>query len=311
LKNHVPDKEISAFLVNLQLIFGVIIGFDHENKLADVSFVRDALLFKDGHDLTEMTRLSSKKVSIIPPEGYTLKFEFDSSDEETKNIAETVDLSNYIGEFATFSDLPYPSQLTDVAYVLNTNCYYIFIQPEGLGPNWNLLCHYHPPYVFGDGKNEVTPDMSPMLMYRHPGTRSILPVVLQKGTSLAFNGDIEDCELRFFFYHGLYYQTDFDNYYPFASSLNYDPRGNSIGEFDLVLGGTRGIFKTFLSDYYYWLTNLMKQASFSTRMSFTLLKTLDLQRIYRIFNSRFLIREAKVSVSEEETADVEIECWKV
>jgi hypothetical protein len=46
-------------------------------------------------------------------------------------------------------------------------------------------------------------------------------------------------------------------------------------------------------------------------MPFTLLKTLDLQRICRIFNSRFLIKEAKVTVSEEETADVDIECWKV
>ena len=40
-------------------------------KLADVSFVRDALLFSEGHDLTEITRLSSKKVTIVPPEGYT------------------------------------------------------------------------------------------------------------------------------------------------------------------------------------------------------------------------------------------------
>lgn len=311
LRNHVPDKEIAAFLVNLQLIFGVIIGFDHERKLADVSFVRYALSLSEGLDLTEMTRLSSKKVTIIPPEGYTLKFKFDSSDEETKKIAETVDLSNYIGQYATFSDLPYPSQLTDVAYVLNTNCYYIFSQLEGFGPYWNLLCHYHPPYVFGDGRNEVTPEMSPLLMYRHPGNRSVLPVVLQKGTSLAFNGDPEECELRFFFYHGLYMQTDFDNYYPFASSLNYDPRGNPIGEFDLVLQGNRGIFSTFLSDYYFWLTNLMKHASFSTRISFTLLKTLDLQRIYRIFNSRFLIKEAKIVVTEDEMADVELDCWKV
>ena len=55
----------------------------------------------------------------------------------------------------------------------------------------------------------------------------------------------------------------------------------------------------------------MKQAVFSTRMTFSLLKTLDLQKIYRIFNSRFLIKEAKVAVSEDEMADVEIECWKV
>jgi hypothetical protein len=93
--------------------------------------------------------------------------------------------------------------------------------------------------------------------------------------------------------------------------LNFDPRGNSIGELDLRFAGDRGIFNTFLSSYYDWLSNLMKQASFSTRMSFTLLKTLDLQRIYRIFNSRFLIKEAKVSVSEDEMAEVEIECWKV
>lgn len=311
LKNHVPEKDISAFLVNLQLIFGIIIGFDHEYKLADVSFVRDALLMEDGHDLTEKTVLSSKKVTIVHPEGYTLKFAFDSSDDETKNIAETVDLSNFIGEFTNFADLPVNATLNNVAYVLNTNCYYIFTVVDGPGPYWNLLCHYHPPYVFGDGKNEVTPEMSPLLMYRHPGTRSIYPILLQKGTSIPFNGDTEDCELRFFFYHGLYLQTTFENYYPFASSLNYDPRGNSIGDFDLVFGGTRGIFNTFLSDYYHWLTNLMKQAFFHARMSFTLLKTLDLQRIYRIFNSRFLIKEAKVSISEKEMAEVEIDCRKV
>jgi hypothetical protein len=153
--------------------------------------------------------------------------------------------------------------------------------------------------------------MSPLLMYWHPGTRSIYPILLQKGTSIPFNGDPEDPGFRFFFYHGLYLQTTFENLYPFASSLNFDPRGNSIGELDLRFAGARGIFNTFLSGYYDWLSSLMKQASFSTRMSFTLLKTLDLQRIYRIFNSRFLIKEAKVTVSEDEMAEVEIECWKV
>jgi hypothetical protein len=311
LRNHVPDKEVSAFLINLQLIFGIIIGFDHELKLADVSFVRDALLCTEANDLTEFTRLSSKKVTIVPPDGYNIRFEFDSSDEETKMISETVDLSNLIGEFATFSDLPFPSQLSDLAYVLNTNCYYIFSRPDGLASSWNLLCHYHPMIMTGNGLNEVGPDMSPLLMHRHPGTRSILPVIRQQGTSLAFSDEINETELRFFFFHGLQMQTDFDSYYPFASSLSYDPRGNSIGNIDLTFTGNKGLYKLFLENYYYWLTDLMKQAVFRTRMTFSLLKTLDLQNIYKIFNSRFLIKEAKIAVSDDEMADVEIECWKV
>jgi hypothetical protein len=310
-KNHVPDKEVASFLVNLQLIFGIIIGFDHEYKLADISFVRDALLMTDGHDLTEMTVLSSKKVTIVPPDGYKLKFAFDSGDDETKNIIETVDLTNFIGVFPHYSAIPYPSKLNDVLYIANSNCYYIYRKVGSLGPYWDLLGHYHPPIVFGDGKNEVTPDMSPLLMYRHPTTRSITPVVLQSGTSLVFNGDPNDCELRLMFYQGLQLNTEFDTTYPFATSLSYDPRGNSIGEVDFLLQGERGIVAFFLSEYYTWLSNRMKQAAFSTRMTFTLLKTLDLQRIFRIFNSRFLIREATVAVSEDEMADVEIECWKV
>jgi len=311
LRNHVPDKEISSFLINLQLIFGVIIGFDHENKLADVSFVRDSLLLTEGHDLTEFTKLSSKKVTIVPPEGYQIRFEFDSSDEETKNVSEKVDLSNFIGTFSTFSGLPFPSKLGDVAFVSNTNCYYIFSKIETGASVWNLLCHYHPVITVGEGLNEVKPDMSPILMYRHPGTRSILPVIRQKGTSLAFSNEINECGFRFLFYHGLQLQSNSDSLYPFGSSLSYDPRGNAIGNIDLVFTGDKGIFKLFLTNYYYWLTNLMKQAVFKTRMTFTLLKTLDLQKIYRIFNSRFLIREAKVVVTEDEMADVELDCWKV
>jgi len=311
LRNHVPDKEVSAFLINLQLIFGVIIGFDHEHKLADVSFVRDALLFNEGHDLTEFTRLSSKKVTIVPPEGYKIRFEFDSSDEETNMVSDSVDLSNYIGTFSTFSSLPFPSKLGDVAFVSNTNCYYIFSKIETGASVWDLLCHYHPVITVGEGLNEVKPDMSPLLMHRHPGTRTILPVIRQQGSSLAFSDEINETELRFFFYHGLCMQAEFDNLYPFASSLSYDPRGNAIGNLDLTFTGSRGVYELYLKNYYYWLTNLMKQAVFSTRMTFSLLKTLDLQKIYRIFNSRFLIKEAKVAVSEDEMADVEIECWKV
>ena len=89
--------------------------------------------------------------------------------------------------------------------------------------------------LVGDGKNEVKPEMSPLLMYRHPGKRLILRDPSKRNFT-CLSMEIMKIAIRdSFFIMVSAMQTEFDNLYPFASSLNYDPRGNSIGEFDLDL----------------------------------------------------------------------------
>jgi len=309
--NHVPEKEISAFLVNLQLLFGIIIGFDHDKKTAEVSFIRDSINFPDGDDLTEFTKFSSKKVVLEPSEGYNIQFDFDTSDRACESIKESVDLSQFIGEFAKFTDLPWPSTINDVAYVRNTNSYYTFIVLDGPGPYWYLLAHYHPVISVGMAKNEVRPEMSPLMTHLLVGNKCVYATILQPGTSFAYADKINDPGLRFLFYHGLCPMVGSKNTYPFGSALSYDSLGNSVGSTDLVLHGSKGIYETFLENYYSWLNNIIKKVTFSTRMTFSKLKLLDLRKIYRIFSSRFLIYEAKVSVTEDTMADVELDCRKV
>jgi hypothetical protein len=309
--NHVPEKEISAFLVNLQLLFGLIIGFDHEKKTAELSFVRDSLNFTEADNLSELTRFSSKKVILEPSEGYNIQFDFDTSDQTTEMIFESVDLSQFIGQFNTFNDLPWPSALNDVAYIKNTNSYYIYNVVAGPGPYWNHLAHYHPIRSIGQAKNEVRPEMSPLMTHMLPGNRNVYATILQEGTSFAYPDKVNECGLRILFYHGLCPMVNSENLYPFGSSLSYDSLGNSVGGIDLVLHGSKSIYDIFLEYYYTWLNNIIKKVTFSSRMTFSKLKLLDLRRLYRIFNARFLIYEAKVSVTEDTMAEVELDCRKV
>lgn len=309
--NHVPEKEISSFLVNLQLLFGVIIGFDHEKKTAELSFVRDSLNFTEADDLTEFTRFSSKKVIIEPSEGYNIQFDFDTSDQTTEFIKDSVDLSQFIGEFDKFTDLPWPSMLNDVAYIKNANAYYIYNVVDGPGPYWNHLAHYHPVTRVGSAKNEVRPEMSPLMTHILMGNKNVYASILQEGTSFAYENMINESGLRILFYHGLRPMIGSEDTYPLGSSLSYDSLGNSLGNLDLILHRSKSIYSVFLEYYYTWLSNLTKKATFATRMTFSQLKTIDLRKIYRIFNSRFLIYEAKVSVTEDKMAEVELDCRKV
>lgn len=310
-RNHVPDKEISDFLISLQVLFGIAIGFDHEKKTAEISFTRDLLRQIEAANLSETAEVSSQKFISVPSEGYAIKYAFDSSDQTSDSIREEVDLANFIGVFNTHHDLPYPSKLNDLAYVRNTNCYYIFNVDAGPGPYWNFLCHYHPVKRVGDGIKEVSCDMSPLMMHWNPGRKNIYPIVLQEGTSLAMEDTVNDFGLRLMIFHGLQPYHTGSGTYPLASSGSYNSDGISVGGLDLSISGDKGLFARYLSEYYAWLTGAPKQLTAKTLMTYSKLKSLDLFKIYRIFNSRYLIKDAKVKVNNDDMAEVELECRKV
>ena len=310
--NHVPDTDIASFLIDLQMLFGIVICFDHEQKIAEVSFIRDILTQLEADDLSEFTARSSNKITFEKKTGYSLQFSFDTSDSASDLIKDPVLDDKYLGEFDTFADLPFPVVLDSTAYVRNTNSYYIYNILDGPGAYWNLLAHNFPLKVIGDGVKEVKPAISPMMMIRHPSTRSVYPYILGEGTSLAFDDSQNDCGLRIMLYHGLRpFFIDPTQTYPFASSVAYDSLGNTIGNLNLRFDGDKGLFENYLSAYYYWLDSKCKQVKLVSHLNFSQLKNLDLLKIHRIFNSRFLIKEAKVPVNNSKLAKIELDCRTV
>jgi hypothetical protein len=253
-------------------------------------FLKDVFASTQEDDYSEFTAKSTKLAGFRSQQSYRLNFEWSATDELTEeNFKETGTL---IGSYASTADLPDPANEGSYALVLNLNAVYRFQDNA-----WAYYTDCHREYKAGAGVTEVKLELSPLMMWsQFPETtdKHVYPKILQEGSS-AHLGD-NDHGFHLLFYRGI--QQDADGYdYPFASVTRYGPTGTALGNYELMLNGTYGLFENFLNEYYNWLMNRSRPVEYEKYFTAAEIQSLNFIRKKRIFQHLFLLDEITIPMS--------------
>jgi hypothetical protein len=292
LANHVPDIKITAFLVTLMKAFGIVHLFSSKSNDVELLFLRDILASAEEDTYSGMTSKSSKLAGFRETRSYKLNFAWSGSDEYTKENFKNIDSGRLLGSYNTFTDLPSLALEGDMAIVRNLHAAYQFTDSA-----WTWFTDLHYPLDIGAGKTALNIDCSPLMMYANydePMVPKVYPKILQEGSSQ--NLGRKEFGFHLLFYRGL--QPDSNgNTYPFASCNKYGPTGDIIGNYEFILDGDNGLFKTWLEDYYNFVMNRSRPVEYERYFSASEIQAINFIRKKRIFQQLFLIDELSIPIS--------------
>ncbi len=238
LQNHVPDVTVGSLINNIAKTFGLAVFTNTITREVELSFKKDILLSTGYLDLTESLIIDTQKIEHSKDDGFLFFMRFDE---------EFADYSEYefLGNYATFDDLPTPTEANKVAVVLNLNVAFIFSNNEASDPlNWVYFADVFYPQTAGNGATEISPDLNTLTM--HIGENFISPQYKDIGSSPAFETGKNDIGITLMLYRGL--RPDKDNdYYPLASCTKFDTNGNSTGDYEMT---NSALFADFLQSWY-------------------------------------------------------------
>ena len=306
LANHVPDIKISAFLVALQQAFGIVYHFNHSTRDVECMFLKDILNSATEDVYTDLTAKSTKLAGFRETRSYRLDFAWSDKDEYTKENFKPYDSSKLIGTFASADELPLLSIEGNFAILRNINAVYRFETDS-----WQLFTDLHDHLDVGEGKTLITFDMSPLMMYANydnPAVPKVYPKILQEGSS--FNLGFKDFGFHLMFYRGLRPDSN-GNTYPFASLTKYGPTGSTIGNYELILNGSSGIYATFLEAYYKFVKDRSRPVDYDRYFSAAEIRDINFIRKKRIFQHVFLLKEVSVPVSNDSLGIASVKLQKI
>ncbi len=241
IANHVTSNTVASVLNALKLNFALAIWFDQENKVCEISFIKDLLNSVKYFNVTPYVIKDSLEISLLESVGYKLtqKTDINSND---------VALMENLGKFMKFSDLPTPDKLNVIAEVKQEGLLYIFKQDDTTGlVSWVKYGSTVNEIVFGKAKTET---VMPIGITTNIVINSrLIPESKQLGTSPCFETGVNDSDMQLLIWYGMTLDLN-GNPYPFASALKYSVVGGWLSQLDLKLEGENGLYESFLKSWY-------------------------------------------------------------
>ena len=244
LANHLPPVTYSTFINSLKNGFGLAIFFDFLHKNIEFSLISDILSSSLYLDLSSKVLTENKELELPDHNGYKLKIAYDRD-------VYSFDSYEFIGEFATYKDLPIPSEPNKIAIDNSANTVLIFRKKDDSNVfAWHFYSDNIFEVIIGSGKEEVTVDFSTLAM--HLNGKILTAQTQALATSPAFDTGDNDFPFTILFYRGM--QEDYKGHeYPMASSVNYDLLGQQIGNYQSKMNGDFGLYNKFLKPWYDFL----------------------------------------------------------
>ncbi|SKD10109.1 hypothetical protein SAMN05660461_6009 [Chitinophaga ginsengisegetis] len=256
LKNHVPkDYSVTRFLIAAANFFGWSYQFDVIRKHCTLVPLARLLAQSSRKDFTNKCGPVLKSEFAKQQKVYGLKLNFDGAD----TTISKPDLSKIERrpDVPTVADLEPASLFNNgkAALVSTLNWWYIcryneddkVYRWEFLGDN---IYDYEPSGVTESIETAITPVSQRLKDWRRMPDGSyiqaLLPTVNQTGNWYGKTGEYSTWEMRILFYHGM--QPDVaasDKLYPFASSHNYNSRGQKVGNYSLSPNASDGVISRF------------------------------------------------------------------
>lgn len=264
LKNHVPkDYSVTRFLIAAANFFGIGYNFDVVRKHCQLINLNKLLIQSARKDFTNKCGPVIKSEFLKQQKVYGLKLNFDPAD----STISKPDLSKIerMPDVATVADLEAPTSFNNgkAALVTTLNWLYIvkYVEDDKVY-RWEYLADniydFEPLGMTDSIETAITPTNQVLRDWRRMPDASyiqaLFPHVEQTGNWYGKTGEYSNWDMRVLFYHGM--QPDVsgsDKLYPFASSHNFNSRGQKVGNYSLSLNAVDGIISTFWSS---WLKTL-------------------------------------------------------
>jgi hypothetical protein len=269
-----PVSPFSSFILDFIKLFCVYADIDERKKSVELIWKEDILKDRSYIDLTDITT-EEKVIFQEGKRGYEFKYEFDSSDDVlNENTIEPEGAQKYIGEYATFLDLPIADRvpINTVAYVADRDIFYITYRENNV-IDWKIGYQNFSKLRVNDGGKTITINsLNPCLNYRDPDTYLIRrnipgidrswklpwfgsPCRMESAYSPFFeNEDVRliTPSLKLFFYRGMHRDSRANSFYPLGASDEYNYNRDVVGESSLKFHGERGIANVWWKTYTDW-----------------------------------------------------------
>ena len=309
--NHVPDMQATDFLVSIFSFLQIKMKPIKGTNIIELNYATDIINSTTYNTLTPIAR-PVPTIEKEKPTGTKYNFDFPSSDFDTKNNFKSQTGKTQLTDVVSTLDLPAVAPNTFIR-IGNTNMVYIASFNEGTGLyEWVYSTDNYFELIKTDGKEEIKPALSPLLMRDVPmlGVNIIAPQAMNEGSSLVFaNGLKPQTDLRLMFYHGMCPDANGDNY-PYASATRWDYAGNEVGTINLQWDGTDGIYDLFHKA----LFNFLQTARLVTHtIDFTTahLGTIDVFEKQLIDQTQYFISRIRVNLKPNGIEPATVETYSI
>lgn len=259
-KNHVPDITVGELLSELKKLgvtfdftTGGVVELDTiENKLRSTEIIDVSREAAPNYDLT----LESANTGLT--------FKYDFAEELKADIV--FDTTKLIGEYWNFRDIPPAVEEGQFAIVSATNELYESKKADGeTTASWRKIGYYYQPHQYGNGGEEVTLKLLPILMAfatneggSSDENEALMPYYTGSGSSPLFGLGNNPFPLMMCFWRG-YNEAGHDSVarggkYILASSDMYGINKNKVGNFSMRLDKNEAILRTLSERFYQALT---------------------------------------------------------
>lgn len=318
LAKHLPEINISTFLIDIQRRFNCSIHID--DYLKEVRIIKNQDLLQLYNE-TNLTKLLDNQISWQHerPTGFLLNSNNDSTDKQI--IINTLNLDNIKDSVATETDLPlYSNTINDLRLVTDQQTYYIWSFPnDGTlnPPEWVPYANFWP-IAIGYGKNEILSNVDTLKMHKGEKlhfidrvTKWLVPRSDQLGNIVdSYQWTGHEFSARLLFYRGMY-NDEIGNPYPLASSDVYDYDNNIIGNYSLRWNSAYGIYEKFYKNWLWHRMNIGKFGKTNVNINSSDIANIKNFKKYKIQNFSVLPVRKDYTIFNNGQAFLDIEFYKL
>lgn len=299
-RNHLPEMSVRELLVAIKNMFNLNMYIDTNNStlVMDWKTVPNASTAQ-----ADWTNIAEPTWDIEPHkpanEGYTLTLGIDDSDDVSKFVTGSLNITSIKGTVATPATLPAIANIGDVWFVRTLQQWGINVATTV----WRVIAHigYARNFIIDDGAETINTDAGtlPMSFIVGIGADMLMPIALQTGNNVYNSstvGGTNPFNLRLLFYRGIQDTSNIALPAPMASSNVYDYDGDTIADTALMWSGQYGLYERFFKD---WLAMraTAKVVTFTLRLNAAQLSMVDTNKPVIIDRNLYLIEKLNIQAS--------------
>lgn len=302
IKDHLPDKTISSFLIALKNRLGWWYDFDTISKTCTIRLVRD-IIVNAPVDVTPYANPVADKEKYTDTLIYALR----CTDGIGGGNLDTT-LINYQGRVDERSDLPAASEAIygHVYLILIENNYMICERNTADAYEWALFSANLYDFVPANTTDDINTDAGTLPMEPYNAYFTLLPRIDNQGQWFGRNDEDATWGIHLLFFHGKVNKAvGSTEQYPYASSHPYDPSMNQVAVWALTYtaflsdGRDIGLYKTFWEAFLTMIKST-EEITLTAYLPFTAYKKLSYDKPLLLSGVRLFIKTVKPSIPYKE-----------